>query len=179
MVFDVYTLVEAVWLIIPAYAANGLVPVLRGSHPIDGGRKLVKHYIFGPGKTWEGLIGGALIGGIIALVQQLAYPFLPWGMSEIPLTIAPMTFQLGVLLGLGAMAGDTAGSFVKRRFGMERGAPAPLLDQEDFLVGSLLFASVLVDVRLGWWILLLIITPVIHWVACIIGYALKVKRTPY
>ncbi|RLI96956.1 MAG: CDP-2,3-bis-(O-geranylgeranyl)-sn-glycerol synthase [Candidatus Aenigmatarchaeota archaeon] len=179
MVFDIYTLVEAIWLILPAFAANGLAPLFRGKRPIDGGRMLVKNRIFGPGKTWEGLMGGTIVAVAIALVQQLAFPFLPWHISEVPLSIAPMTAQLGFMLGLGAMAGDLGGSFIKRRFRMKRGAPAPLLDQLDFLTGAMLFASLLVSIRTGWWILLLVITPVLHWIACIIGYLFKVKKTPY
>jgi CDP-2,3-bis-(O-geranylgeranyl)-sn-glycerol synthase len=90
-----------------------------------------------------------------------------------------MTPLLGFLLGFGAMAGDAAGSFLKRRLGLERGKPAPLLDQDDFIAGALLSASLLVAVRLEWAILLLVLTPVIHFAACIIGYLLKVKKEPW
>jgi len=38
---------------------------------------------------------------------------------------------------------------------------------------------VLVAIRAEWWIMLLVITPVIHWVSCLIGYVFKVKKTPY
>jgi CDP-2,3-bis-(O-geranylgeranyl)-sn-glycerol synthase len=178
-IFNIYVLVEAIYLILPAYAANGLVPLFRGSHPVDGGRKLVRHRLFGEGKTWEGLFAGMVIGAVIALVEQLAFPYLPWGISDVPLTIVPMTVQMGLLLGLGAMIGDLGGSFIKRRFGLKRGTAAPLLDQEDFLIGSLLFASVLVAVGLVWWIMLLVITPIIHLAANAIGYIFKVKKTPY
>ena len=86
---------------------------------------------------------------------------------------------MGIVLGLGALVGDTAGSFIKRRNGIKRGSSAPLLDQDDFLVGALLFASLIIVVKIEWWILLLVITPVIHYIACLIGYAFKVKKTPY
>jgi len=178
-IFNIYVLVEAIWLILPAFAANGLVPIFKGKRPVDCGRKLVKNRIFGPGKTWEGLLAGMVVGGVIALVQQLAFPYLPWHVSAVPLAIVPMTVQLGLLLGLGAMLGDLGGSFLKRRFGMKRGAPAPLLDQEDFLIGAMVFAYILVAVRTEWWVMLLVITPVIHWVSCLVGYVFKVKKTPY
>ena len=182
MVFDIYTLVEVIWLILPAYAANGLAPLagkLRKLHPIDSGRKLEKERVFGDGKTWEGLGLGVVVAVIISIVQMLAHPFLPWSLSPIALAITPMGPALGLLLGLGAMFGDLAGSFIKRRFRIPRGRPAPLLDQEDFLIGSLIFASALVVVSLEWWILLLVITPVIHWVANLIGYMLRVKKEPW
>ena len=50
-IFNIFILVEAFWLVLPAYAANGLVPLFKGKHPIDGGRRLVKNRIFGDGKT--------------------------------------------------------------------------------------------------------------------------------
>ena len=178
-IFNIYVFVEAMWLILPSYGANGLVPLFRGRHPIDGGRKLVKNRLFGAGKTWEGLAAGVFVAMAIVLVQQLAFPYLPWHISATPLVIAPMTAQLGLLLGMGAMLGDLGGSFLKRRFGVARGEPAPLLDQEDFLIGSLLFASLIIGFSVEWWVLLLVITPVLHWTACIIGYIFKVKRTPY
>ena len=180
--FDIYTLVEVIWLILPAFAANGLAPLagrLRATHPIDGGRKLEKERVFGDGKTWEGLGLGVFVAVIVSLIQMGAQPFLPWSLSPVALAIVPMGPVLGLLLGLGAMLGDLVGSFLKRRFRIPRGKPAPLLDQEDFLVGSLVLASLAVAVSLRWWILLLVITPIIHWVANLIGYVVRVKREPW
>ena len=182
MVFDIYTLVEAIWLILPAYAANGLTPLVglrKNLHPVDGGRKLWGQPLLGPGKTWEGLIFGTLVGGLIGLVELLAYPYLPFGISPIPLNIVPMSLALGLLLGFGAMFGDVAGSFIKRRLKIGRGRPAPLLDQEDFLAGALAFSLLMVSLQIGWVILLAVITPVIHITANVIGYVLKVKKQPW
>lgn len=182
MVFDIFTLVEAVWLILPAYAANGLVPLIakaRENHPIDGGQKLLGRPLLGSGKTWEGLILGSLIGGLIGFVEWYFYPFLPWHISQIPLYIAPMSAYLGFFLGFGAMVGDMAGSFLKRRFKMIRGEPAPLLDQEDFVLGALFFGALVTPVLQNWVILLIVITPLFHWTANLIGYLLKVKEEPW
>jgi CDP-2,3-bis-(O-geranylgeranyl)-sn-glycerol synthase len=178
-IFNIYILVECIWLVLPAYAANGFAPLARGRRAIDGGRMLRGKPLLGPGKTWEGLALGVAVAVIVSLIEMFAYPYLPWGISPAPLAITAMSPLLGFLLGLGAIAGDAAGSFLKRRLGMKRGASAPLLDQDDFIVGSLLFAMILVPVRIEWWILLLVITPFIHLLACAIGYILKVKKTPY
>ena len=140
MVFTIFNLVEAIWFILPAFAANGLTPLIgmkSGLHPIDFGRKLGGRRILGDGKSWEGLVFGSLVGLVIGVVMMLAYPFLPWSLSEVPLTIVPMTPILGFALGFGALAGDAAGSFAKRRSGKERGAPVPLLDQLDFVMGAI------------------------------------------
>jgi CDP-2,3-bis-(O-geranylgeranyl)-sn-glycerol synthase len=185
MVFDIYTLVEAMWLIIPAYAANGLVPVfvklLKGKqHPIDANKNFIDGKpLFGTGKSWEGVFFGALTGGIIGLIEQLAYPYLPWGISPIQLNIIPMSFYLGALLGLGAMVGDLVGAFLKRRFGLPRGRSVPILDQDDFIIFSFLFASFAVQLEVSWFVLLLVITPVMHWIACVVGYFVRVKKEPW
>ena len=182
MVFTIYNLVEAIWLVIPAFAANGLTPLVgmrKGLHPIAGGRKLSGKRILGNGKSWEGLLFGAMVGIVIAMVEMAANPHLPWGLSEVPLTITPMGPLLGLALGLGAMLGDIAGSFVKRRLGRERGSPVPLLDQLDFLAGALIAASLVVTVKLEWVLLLAVLTPIIHLAANVIGFRLGVKKTPW
>ena len=180
MPLDVYVLVEAIWLILPAYAANGLIPIFRGKHPIDFNKKFFdRQPILGKGKSWEGLVFACIIGIVIALIQAFAYPFLPWDLSPIQLTIVPMTATLGFLLGFGAVIGDMVGSFIKRRLKLQRGRPAPLLDQEDFLLGALLFASFIIAIKIEWVIILLILTPIIHFVASFVGYKIRLKREPY
>jgi CDP-2,3-bis-(O-geranylgeranyl)-sn-glycerol synthase len=182
MVFTVFNLVEAVWLIIPAFAANGLAPLvgLRGGlHPIDCGRKLGGRRILGDGKSWEGLLFGTFVGAVIATIEMVAYPYLPWGLSEVPLTIVVMSPLLGLALGLGAMLGDVAGSFIKRRFNRDRGSPVPLLDQLDFLAGALLLAALAITIKLEWILILAVLTPIVHLVSNVIGFRLGVKKTPW
>ncbi len=179
-IFNIYILVEAVWLVLPIYAANGLVPLVRGRRPIDFGRKFTDgRPVLGSGKTIEGFLAGCFFGALIALVEQLAFPYLPWGLSDIPLTIVAMSPAVGLLLGFGAMAGDSAGSFIKRRVNLKRGRPAPLLDQLDFIVGALLIASLAITVKIEWFVILAVLTPIFHWLACAIGYLLKVKKEPW
>ncbi len=182
MVFTIYNLVGAVWLILPAYAANGLAPLvgLRGGlHHIDGGRTLGRSRLLGDGKSWEGLVFGILVAVCIALVEMMAFPYLPWELSDIPLNIAAMSPLLGLALGLGAMLGDVTGSFIKRRLDRPRGSPVPLLDQLDFLLGAFLFAALVVPVRLEWFLLMVVLTPVLHLTANLIGFRLGIKKTPW
>ncbi len=179
-IFNIYVLVEAVWLVLPIYAANGLVPLIRGRRPLDFGRTMRDgSRVLGPGKTMEGFLAGCFFGMLIAIVEQLAFPYLPWSLSEVPLTIIAMSPALGLLLGFGAMTGDSVGSFIKRRLKLKRGRPAPLLDQLDFLLGSLLIAPLVINVKLEWFVILIVMTPVIHFAASAIGYLLKVKKEPW
>jgi hypothetical protein len=48
---DIYTFVEAVWLMWPAYGANGLCMIVRGKRRIDFGRTFRGKPLFGAGKV--------------------------------------------------------------------------------------------------------------------------------
>ncbi|MBN2042577.1 MAG: CDP-2,3-bis-(O-geranylgeranyl)-sn-glycerol synthase [Candidatus Aenigmarchaeota archaeon] len=176
---DIYTFVEAIWLVLAAYGANGLCTLTRGKRRVDFNRNFMGKPVFGKGKTWEGLILGVIVGTAVGTIQMLAFPYLPWGLSDVPLNIIPMGPILGFVLGLGAMLGDLGGSFIKRRLGMERGRPAPLLDQEDFMVGMLIVASLFVVLKWEWVVILLAITPVLHLIANGVAFLIKVKKVPY
>jgi CDP-2,3-bis-(O-geranylgeranyl)-sn-glycerol synthase len=123
--------------------------------------------IFGDGKTTRGFVGGLIVGTIVGLLQ---------GIAEAPLG---EHLLLGFLLALGALLGDLASSFIKRRLDIERGGAAPGLDQLGFVVVALMLAS---PVRLPTWqeiAAILIITPPIHLVTNFIGYKLGLKSRPY
>jgi CDP-2,3-bis-(O-geranylgeranyl)-sn-glycerol synthase len=179
MSLTIYSLIEAVWLIIPAYAANSFATLPRGHRRMDFNKNLFGSPVFGAGKTWEGFLFGVSVAIIIALMQQQAYMYLPWNASPIPLAIVPMGLFMGFLLGLGAMLGDLCGAFAKRRLGMKRGQPAPGLDQLDFVAGSLLAASILVAIQWEWVVVLAVLTPAIHLIANALGFLLKIKKEPY
>jgi len=176
---DIYTFVEAVWILWPAYGANGLCMFAKGKHPIDGGRTWRGKPILGPGKTWEGLAFGSLVGMLVATFQMFMFPLLPWGISDVRLDILPMTPFIGLVIGLGAMLGDIAGSLVKRRLNIGRGKPAPLMDQLDFIAGMLILLSFFAAVKWEWVVILLVMTPVLHLIANRIAYMLKLKNVPY
>ena len=167
-------ILQAFWFIAPAYAANAFPPLVRGKKPLDFGKRLHKHRILGNGKTFEGTIAGIVFGFCIGLIQMAMQPYIP---KEIGLI--EMNFTLILLLSTGAVVGDILGAFTKRRFGIKRGSPAPLLDQLDFLVIAILFASYAVSIPAYIILILLILTPPIHWFANLIGYITRVKRTPW
>ncbi|MCK5023828.1 MAG: CDP-2,3-bis-(O-geranylgeranyl)-sn-glycerol synthase [Candidatus Aenigmarchaeota archaeon] len=176
---DIYTFIEAVWILWPAYGANGLCMLSRGKYPIDGGKTFRGKQILGPGKTWEGLFTGAFIGMLIATFQMFMFPLLPWDLSPVQLNILPMSPLIGLVIGFGVMIGDLVGSIIKRRIGLARGKPAPLLDQLDFIVGMLVLLSFVAVLKWEWVVILLIITPVIHIIANRIAYIIKLKNVPY
>lgn len=172
----VLLLIQALWFILPAYAANAFPPMLKGKRVLDFGKRLHKHRILGDGKTIEGTVGGILFGFFIGLIQIYVQGFIP---AEWELNLIEMSLLLIFLLSIGAVIGDILGSFAKRRFSIKRGEPAPLLDQLDFLVFAILSANLILSIKTEIIIVLLIITPPLHWVTNLVGYFAKIKKTPW
>lgn len=151
---------RAIWFILPAYFANASPAVLGGGPPLDMGRKFLDgRRILGEGKTVRGFFGGLVVGTIVGVLQG-----------------RPL---VGFLLALGAMLGDLAGSFIKRRLNIGRGEAAPGLDQLTFVVVALLLASPVEAVGRQAVAMILILTPPIHLATNFIGYKLGLKSRPY
>jgi CDP-2,3-bis-(O-geranylgeranyl)-sn-glycerol synthase len=82
-------------------------------------------------------------------------------------------------MSIGALTGDLVGSFIKRRIKLPRGRPAPLLDQLDFLAGALIITLPFHPLIPFHLFILLVLTPLIHFVANIFGYILRFKKEPW
>ncbi|MFH0832707.1 MAG: CDP-2,3-bis-(O-geranylgeranyl)-sn-glycerol synthase [Candidatus Aenigmatarchaeota archaeon] len=169
-----FILAQAFWLIAPAYAANAFPPLIKGRIPIDLKMNLRKHRILGDGKTIEGSVAGIIFGMLIGSAQILSQTYIPKEFG-----LATMTLPLAFLLSFGTIFGDIAGSFIKRRFGIPRGNSFILIDQLDFLIFALLFASFATAIGFYVILVLIVLTPPIHWIANVIGYSIKVKKTPW
>ena len=119
-----------IYFMLPAYLANVSALTFGGGTPLDFGREFRDgRRILGDGVTWRGTIIGTGIGTAIGILQGIIAGDIFYGAL------------LGFSLGLGALLGDAAGSFIKRRINIGRGRPAPILDQLDFVVGALLLSS--------------------------------------
>jgi CDP-2,3-bis-(O-geranylgeranyl)-sn-glycerol synthase len=173
-------LVSTFWILIPAYAANGFPPFARGKRPIDFGKRLADgHRIFGNGKTIEGFVLGMAAGIFYAGVLSWLAPTLNAYAAIWGVTLPRMSLFIGFMIALGALIGDLAGSFIKRRLGLARGTSVLFLDQLNFVVGALLFAYAFTQITLWMVVIALIITPALHRLVCMIGYALGLKGVPW
>ena len=176
------------WLMLPALVPNSAAVLLGGGRPIDFGRSWRGRRILGDGKTWRGFVGGATAGIIVGILQVAAgettdmpeaWTFGGW----------PSALTIVVCLGLGSMLGDSMGSFIKRRLGVNRGTKAPGLDQYNFVIGAFLLVMIFnsswfrihyIDGNAIWGLVALLITvPVLHRGINIIGYALGRKEVPW
>ena len=141
---DYEIIIQAFWLIIPAYVANASALLVGGGTPIDFGKTWKdKKRILGDGKTWQGLIAGSFIGmtagfGLsVAAKYAQAYDF-PIYLSDF--TGFPMMVPLIFSICFGALLGDIVESFFKRRQNIERGSDWIPFDQIDFIIGVLVSA---------------------------------------
>jgi CDP-2,3-bis-(O-geranylgeranyl)-sn-glycerol synthase len=174
--------VTAVWAMLPAYVPNNVAVLAGGGKPIDGGRTMGGRRVLGDGKTQRGTVVGTAAGLGLALLLSAIAPTLS-GLVGTRLPTFPVLAALG--LAFGAMLGDIAASFLKRRTGRERGAAFPGLDQLDFVVGALACVWVLAPqwttkVFTGPVLLVvLVLTPLFHVVTNVGAYAVGLKDEPW
>lgn len=165
---------QALWFIAPAYAANAFPPLLKGTRPLDSGKKIGKNRLLGDGKTVEGTLGGIAFGIFFGFIQIYFQSMIPQDFG-----LATMTIPLIAALSIGAILGDMIDSFIKRRFGIKRGERITLVNRLDFIVGALILSYPFY--KIGWEhvAVLLILTPVIHKLSNILAFALNIKKVPY
>jgi CDP-2,3-bis-(O-geranylgeranyl)-sn-glycerol synthase len=163
----IHMIVDALIFILPAYCANAAPVIAGGGLPIDLGRKFIDGKpIFGKNKTFRGFFVGLLVGTGVGLLESKIFKL-------------PLTF--GLLLSSGALFGDLAGAFLKRRIGIAPGNLLPIVDQVDFVVGALIFSLLLSPPLLTWELALtvLLITPPIHLLTNFVAYKLRLKNNPW
>ena len=170
-------MIEALAYVFPAYVANGapvvFVRIIGVSHPLDmGARAWDGRRVLGDGKTFEGLFSGILAGTLIGLALYF------WGnIGGFRSILEPL------ILSVGALLGDVLGAFLKRRMGLERGSPAPILDQLGFLATAILLAYIIYGAPT--WLdpftlaIILAITIVLHVLTNLGAYLLGLKDKPY
>ncbi len=178
----------SIYFMIPAYLANGSALVFGGGTPMDFGKNAWDNRrLIGDGVTWRGTIGaglfGMLIGGLLGYLSTIGFCTSYFNLLASNLTgISNPIIQgliIGFLLGFGALIGDAIGSFIKRRLNFERGKPVPLLDQLDFVVVALIFASLVVDLTLPMVVCILILSIFFHLGANILAYSIHLKDVWY
>jgi CDP-2,3-bis-(O-geranylgeranyl)-sn-glycerol synthase len=160
-------IIEALKFIFPAYCANAIPVITGGGYPIDFGKKFLDGKpILGKNKTFQGFFSGLIIGTAVGLAESAFFGY-------------PLLF--GLLLSLGALLGDLAGAFVKRRLGIAPGKLLPVIDQIDFIIGAILFSLPLSLQILSWELILavLIITAPIHLLTNFAAYKLGLKDNPW
>ena len=182
--------VQSMWLMLPLFISNPSAVFTGNKRPIDFGKSFSDGTrILGDGKSWGGLVGGTLIGMVAGLAMAFIIRrtdtgvYWQFGASEVEI------LKNVFIISFGALFGDSAASFVKRRLKFKRGEAVPGLDQYDMIAGVWLLLLIfswgwftdmfLSDGRWVGLIAVLILTPILHRVANIIGYKIGVKEVPW
>ena len=133
-------LLELVWLMLPAYCANMAPPFVRFWR---GWNRPIHRRLLGDHKT--------VVGFTLGVMTALGAAFVQSRMSSVvPLLWSPEGWlAIGAASGFGALGGDAAKSFFKRRLGIAPGGTWIPADQLDFAVGALIPLALLVPIGAG------------------------------
>jgi CDP-2,3-bis-(O-geranylgeranyl)-sn-glycerol synthase len=159
--------IEAIKFIFPAYCANAVPVIVGGGLPLDLNRNFVDGKpIFGKNKTFRGFLLGLAVGTGVGYLETVIFRY---------------PIFLGFLLSLGALLGDLVEAFFKRRLSLAPGAPLPVADQVDFVLGAVLFSLPISIQFLSWEIVLsvLLISPPIHVLTNYGAFKLGLKKNPW
>ena len=177
----------AVYFMLPAYVANLSGLAFGGGTPVDGGKECKDgRRLIGNGVTWKGMQNGTIIGTLVGVVLGIIGTFygdlsaLTGGIID--LHVYGSVFGgliLGFLMAFGALLGDAVGSFLKRRIGLERGAPAPIMDQLDFVIGALVLSLLVVQISWEFFIIIALLSLVLHLGSNTFAYLIGIKDVWY
>lgn len=157
---------EAIKFIFPAYCANAAPVIFGGGTPIDMDRKFLDGKpIFGKNKTFRGFISGLIAGTLAGFIESLIFP--------------GYQVSLGFFISLGALLGDLAGAFLKRRIGMAPGEMLPIIDQTDFIIGAIILALPFFEVTLELMVVIFAVTIPLHVLTNFTAYRLGLKSKPW
>ena len=127
-----------IWL--PAILKDCLAKLAR---PVDLGVQWHGREIFGHNKTWRGLLVGIVVGIVTAGIQALLFFKTDFFRTNTLVDYGKVNFiLLGALMGGGALMGDLAKSFIKRRLDVPPGKPWFPWDQLDWIAGAILLSSI-------------------------------------
>tara|TARA_Y100000310_G_scaffold327507_1_gene393997 strand:+ start:912 stop:1448 length:537 start_codon:yes stop_codon:yes gene_type:complete len=171
-------IVKSFYLMLPAYFAN-MAPVLCKrikflNVPVDLNEKLEGRPILGRNKTYRGLLAGVIFAVIIAFIQFLLSRI--GFFSSLSILDYSRWYLIGFLLGLGALMGDMAESFIKRRLNIRPGRSFIPFDQTDYAIGALIFISVLKRLELGFMLITIALSFVLHILVSQIAFYLRLRK---
>lgn len=158
---------RTVLALLPAMVANGSATMVARGSPLDFRRLFIDgKRLLGDGKTFEGTAVGLFYGSSFAVMLSVI--------------VGRELLIPGLLSCAGAMLGDIAGSFLKRRLGLPRGAKMPVVDQLDFALGSLLLLHLSsFPLHAPTVILMLVLIYAAHRLTNKVAYRLGLKTVPW
>ncbi|OIO21969.1 hypothetical protein COV61_00210 [Candidatus Micrarchaeota archaeon CG11_big_fil_rev_8_21_14_0_20_47_5] len=178
MDFSIDVAITLILFILPAYFANSTPVIFGGGEPLDFGKKFLDgRRLLGKGKTIRGFLSGVFAGMLIGVLEALILPYTPFNFFCNPSNYVVLAF----FLSTGTMAGDSLGSFIKRRLAIPSGSPSLLLDQLAFLAIALFFAYPRASFlyALESLLFLFVLTYFLHVAFNVLANKLGLKRVPW
>jgi hypothetical protein len=152
--------------------------------PLDGGRSLGGHRLFGDNKTVRGALC-MILGCLLATVALAQWPW--WWEEALPEGLTEHGPGLvGLLVGVGIVIGELPNSFLKRRMGVapgtQRGGAAGLalsaLDQFDLVLGVWVALLPLWVMPPGTLLAAIVVVTVVHLAINVIGHRIGARSAP-
>jgi len=164
-------ILKSLYFFLPAYIANMAPVLVQKLKIIKILEKPIWEQKLGSHKTWRGLIIAPIVGMFVFWLQKM---FVVESLSLID--YADFSIWFGFLLGLGAILGDAVKSYYKRNAGIKEGKSWIPFDQTDFVFGGIIGGFVLYVPPAEVVLILLLVSPLLHVAANIIGYWLKINE---
>lgn len=135
--------------------------------------------LFGPSKTWRGLLCGVVVATLVfGLQQKFADNLGNFSNYLMYVHYGSLPIVLGTLLGFGALLGDAVESFFKRQLNLAPGKSWFPFDQLDYIIGGCLASLLVIKLPLiiyGW---IIFIWVLVHLISSYVGYLLRFKKAP-
>lgn len=168
---------ESFLLFLPAFLGN-LMPVIVHRigfinrfflMPIDQGVFINGRPLFGENKTLGGFLSG-FIAAFLAFIILFFLKYRQWNWL--------MTLMFCLAMSIGALFGDLIKSFFKRRFNKKSGSAWVPFDQIDYVISSWLISCLFVawQETFTYFLLVLIISPLFHFLLNVLAYRLGWKK---
>lgn len=183
-------------LIVTAFIISGFCHVFWLRHPgslplkipLDGGGMFRGKRLFGENKTVRGIVVIIPATSLSFLGIAVLRPYFPTWFSEGIWQLPSMTYAvIGLLAGIGFIAGELPNSFLKRQCNLPPGSSpknaywkiiTSISDRIDSIIGVLLMLNLLVPIPWLTWFYLLILGPGVHSLFSFWLFRLKIKSRP-
>lgn len=163
---------QIIWIFLPSAFANMAPVIFRKCNFLN---IPISKKLCGDHKTYRGFFFGVLLSIIVAFLQSK--------MSALTKHIEMLDYQsiniviFGLLMGIGALLADLLKSFLKRKFKIRPGKSLPILDQIDWVIGSIIVLNLYINLKIDFILYSIIILGTLHFFTNIISYRLKIRKT--
>lgn len=149
MIYNSLTVIlfQTLFFFLPAYIGNTspvifskLKPFSNWNFPADFYKKYKGKRILGDHKTIRGYIVGIIFSATMGLLQFYLVKNNIWKYHHAIYLDPTKSLILSLLLGFGALFGDSLKSFFKRQVGIDPGKPWVPFDWIDFTIGAIILS---------------------------------------